>query len=148
MTPSPNSLQQLIAARRDEDPDRYSYSSIARRGGLPRSTVHALATRQHETKTPRPATIEKLADGLELPRDRVRAAAAEAAGYAVETVRVQLDSGVREQIDVIVVGLEKLPERDVRRVQRIVQGLIDEADEDAEAATDTAVARNRRGRRA
>jgi hypothetical protein len=147
VTPSPNSLQQLIAARRDEDPERYSYSSIARRGGLPRSTVHALATRLHETKTPRPATIEKLAVGLELPGDRVRAAAAAAAGYAVESVSVQLDSGVREQIDVIVVGLEKLAERDVRRVQRIVQGLIDEADEDAETAADAADRPSRRRRR-
>lgn len=42
-----------------------TYSSIARKGGMPRQTVAAIAQRKLVT-TPRPDTLEKLAKGLGL----------------------------------------------------------------------------------
>jgi len=50
------------------------------RGGLPRSTVYTLATTRNLVRPPRPATIDALAKGLDVPVSVVRAAAAESTG--------------------------------------------------------------------
>lgn len=75
-----NALQQLIADYLDDNPGE-SYSSIARRGGLPRQTVWAIAKRESSRQTPHPDTIDGLAKGMEMPESRVRSAAGLAAGY-------------------------------------------------------------------
>src|SRR5260370_4910853 len=79
--PPMNPLQRLIRSRMLEM--RCSYGDIARRGGLPRSTVHYVATHNHPARLPHPATLERLAVGLDLPVGVLRAAAASAAGPAL-----------------------------------------------------------------
>src|SRR6266700_6010625 len=73
-----NPLQRLIQQRLRER--NLSYGEVARRGGLPRSTVYTLATTRNLVRPPRPATIDALAKGLDVPVSAVRAAAAESAG--------------------------------------------------------------------
>jgi transcriptional regulator with XRE-family HTH domain len=73
-----NPLQRLIQQRLRER--GWSYGEIARRGGLPRSTVYTLATTRNLARPPRPATIDALARGLDVPVSAVRAAAAESTG--------------------------------------------------------------------
>lgn len=82
---SDSALARLIADRRAATGD--SYTDIAQRGGMPRSTVHKLATAELSS-APRPDTIEKLAKGLELPVDLVTRAAQESAGYKVYQERL------------------------------------------------------------
>ena len=79
-----NALQQLIADYLDDNPGE-SYSSIARRGGLPRQTVWAIAKRESSRQTPHPDTIAGLAKGMQMPESRVRSAAGIAAGYPSST---------------------------------------------------------------
>src|ERR1700722_17748510 len=50
----------------------WSYGVVARRGGLPRSTVYTLATTRNLPRPPRPATIDALARGLDVPVSVVR----------------------------------------------------------------------------
>ena len=73
-----NPLQRLIQQRLRER--GWSYGEVARRGGLPRSTVYTLATTRNLGRPPRPATIDALAKGLDVPVSAVRAAAAESTG--------------------------------------------------------------------
>src|SRR4051812_6177717 len=73
-----NPLQRLIRQRLRER--GWSYGDAARRGGLPRSTVYTLATTRNLARPPRPATIDALAQGLDVPVASVRAAAAESTG--------------------------------------------------------------------
>src|SRR6202021_805253 len=73
-----NPLQRLIARRLQER--GWSYGEVARRSGLPRSTVYTLATTRNLVRPPRPATINGLAKGLDVPASAVRAAAAESTG--------------------------------------------------------------------
>src|ERR1700756_2373749 len=76
--PATNPLQRLIVERLH---DRgWSYGEVARRGGLPRSTVYTLATTRNLVRPPRPATIDALASGLDVPVSAVRAAATESTG--------------------------------------------------------------------
>lgn len=74
-----NPLQELIRRRMAER--EWSYADVARRGALPRSTVHHLARNERPARPPHPQTLTRLAQGLELPAAQVRAAAARAAGY-------------------------------------------------------------------
>src|SRR6202046_2113930 len=73
-----NPLQRLILQRLRER--GWSYGEVVRRGGLPRSTVYTLATTRNLARPPRPATINALAKGLDVPVSAVRAAAAESTG--------------------------------------------------------------------
>lgn len=73
-----NPLQDLIRRRMAER--QWTYADIARRGKLPRSTVHHLANNAHPSRPPHPQTVTRLAIGLDLPPEQVRAAAAEATG--------------------------------------------------------------------
>jgi transcriptional regulator with XRE-family HTH domain len=74
-----NPLQELIRRRMAERD--WSFADVARRGALPRSTVHHLARNERPARPPHPQTLTRLAQGLELPAAQVRAAAARAAGY-------------------------------------------------------------------
>jgi hypothetical protein len=98
---------------------RWSYGEVARRGGLPRSTVHHLATAEHLARPPLPATIERLAKGLDLPQDAVRVAAATAAGYAVWREPV-----ADPEIEVMVAGLTRLSAEERRHVHALIQSLL------------------------
>src|SRR6202043_1822273 len=71
-------LPRLIPQRMGEG--GWSYGEVARRGGLPRSTVYTLAMTRNLGRPPRPATIDALAKGLDVPVSAVRAAAAESTG--------------------------------------------------------------------
>jgi hypothetical protein len=73
-----NPLAELIAEQIHTR--GFTYGDIARRGGIPKSTVHKLARTEHWTHSPRSTTLDRLAVGLELPPATVRRAASEAVG--------------------------------------------------------------------
>lgn len=118
MSDSPmDALQRLIHDRMREL--HYSYGDVARLGKLPRSTVHHLATHGRSGRLPNPATLEHLATGLDLPLSVVRAAAASAAGFV-------LDSQASEdpEIDVLVASLVQLSPADRRHVAALVRSML------------------------
>ena len=112
-----NALQQLIRDRMTEN--NWSYGDIARLGGLPRSTVHNLATTERMTTPPRPITLERLARGLDVPLSTVRSAAAAAAGF-----EVWQESTPDPEIEVMVAGLAKLSPDERRHVQALIRSLL------------------------
>ena len=73
-----NPLQRLIQQRMHER--GWSYGEVARRGEVPRSTVYTLAMTRNLARPPRPATLDGLAKGLDVPVSAVRAAAADSIG--------------------------------------------------------------------
>ena len=122
-----NALQQLMRERLDRE--GWSYGEVARRGELPRSTVHHLATSERLVRMPQPATLEGLARGLELPLDAVRRAAAEACGihlYAAGPAPAAADGGpsVDPEVDVLIASLQKLSIDDRRHVAALVESLL------------------------
>jgi hypothetical protein len=112
-----DALQRLIHQRMAEL--RRSYGDVARRGGLPRSTVHHLATHARVSRLPNPGTLERLAAGLDLPLDEVRSAAAQAAGLAVD--RQAVDD---PEIEVLVASLTRLSPADRQHVAALVRSLL------------------------
>jgi hypothetical protein len=112
-----DALQRLIHQRMDEL--RRSYGEVARRGGLPRSTVHHLATHARTGRMPNPVTLERLAVGLDLPLDTVRGAAAQAAGLVMD--RQLVDD---PEIEVLVASLSRLSAADRRHVSALVHSLL------------------------
>jgi transcriptional regulator with XRE-family HTH domain len=123
-TPEPvlNPLQRLIQQRmRERD---WSYGEVARRGGLPRSTVYTLAMTRNLARPPRPATIDALARGLDVPVSAVRAAAAESTGlhYYDETLAGRQDPGDRER-ELLIAGIDELTPEDRRHVAALVESL-------------------------
>lgn len=112
-----NPLQQLIRDRMVEQ--RWSYGDVARRGGLPRSTVHHLATTERLRRPPHPTTMEGLAEGLAMPIDAIRAAAASAAGLTAW----QEPTGDPD-IKVLVAALNQLSSSDRRHVLALVESLL------------------------
>ena len=116
-----DALQRLIQDRMREL--HYSYGDVARLGKLPRSTVHHLATHPRSGRLPNPATLEHLAAGLELPLSVVRAAAATAAGFV-------LDSQISDdpEIDVLVASLVRLSPADRRHVAALVRSMLARAE--------------------
>ena len=78
MEPGTNPLQRLILDRLRER--GLSYGDVARRGGLPRSTVYTLATTRNLARPPRPATLDGLAGDSTCRSSAIRAAAAESTG--------------------------------------------------------------------
>jgi transcriptional regulator with XRE-family HTH domain len=117
-----NPLQQVIQQRlRDRG---WSYGAVARRGGLPRSTVYTLATTRNLVRPPRPATIDALAKGLDVPVSVVRAAAAESTGlhYYDEGRAGQQDPGDRER-ELLIASIDELSADDRRHVAALVESL-------------------------
>jgi len=118
-----NPLQQLIQRRlRDRG---WSYGAVARRGGLPRSTVYTLATTRNLVRPPRPATIDALARGLDVPVSVVRAAAAESTGlhyYDDQAPAGQQVPGDRER-DLLIASIDELSPEDRRHVAALVESL-------------------------
>ena len=117
-----NPLQRLILERLH---DRgWSYGEVARRGGLPRSTVYTLATTRNLVRPPRPATIDALAKGLDVPVSAVRAAAAESTGlhYYDDTSTGQEPAGDQER-ELLIASIDELSPEDRRHVAALVESL-------------------------
>lgn len=111
-----NALQVLMKERLDRQ--GWSYGDVARRGGIPRSTVHHLATSDRLVRMPQPATLEGLARGLEVPLDAVRRAAAESCGIHV------YDAAPDPEVDVLIASVQQLSPQDRRHVAALVESLL------------------------
>jgi transcriptional regulator with XRE-family HTH domain len=117
-----NPLQRLILQRLRER--GWSYGEVARRGGLPRSTVYTLATTRNLVRPPRPATIDALARGLDVPVSVVRTAAAESTGlhYYDEAPAGQRDQDDQER-ELLIASIDELSPDDRRHVAALVESL-------------------------
>jgi transcriptional regulator with XRE-family HTH domain len=117
-----NPLQQLIQQRLRER--GWSYGEVARRGGLPRSTVYTLAMTRNLARPPRPATLDGLAKGLDVPVSAVRAAAAESTGlhYYDEAPAEREHPGNRER-ELLIASIDELTPEDRRHVAALVESL-------------------------
>ena len=117
-----NPLQRLIQQRLREQ--GLSYGDVARRGGLPRSTVYTLATTRNLARPPRPATIDALAKGLDVPVSAVRAAAAESTGlhYYDEAPAERQHPGDPER-ELLIASIDELTPEDRRHVLALVESL-------------------------
>src|SRR5579859_6629562 len=117
-----NPLQRLIRERLRER--GWSYGDVARRGGLPRSTVYTLATTRNLVRPPRPATIDALAKGLDVPVSAVRTAAAESTGlhYYDEVPAGREDLADRER-ELLIASIDELTPEDRRHVAALVESL-------------------------
>jgi transcriptional regulator with XRE-family HTH domain len=113
-----NALQQLIRTRMAEL--HRSYGEIARRGGLPRSTVHHLASNNRPVRVPNPRTLERLAVGLEVPEHVVRTAAATAAGFVLDEQPAD-----DPEIEVLVASLSRLSAEERRHVSALVRSMLE-----------------------
>jgi len=113
----PDALQRLIIERMLEL--RRSYGDVARLGNLPRSTVHHLATHRHSERLPNPVTLERLAAGLDLPLNVVRAAAASAAGLVLDTAATG-----DPEVEVLIASFGRLSPVDRRHVAALVRSML------------------------
>jgi len=115
LEPALNPLQRLIQQRLRER--GWSYREVARRGGLPHSTVHTLAATRNLARPPRPATIDALAKGLDVPVSAVRAAAAASTGlhYYDEAPGEPENPGDPER-ELLIASLDELTPEDRRHV--------------------------------
>ncbi len=120
--PDLNPLQRLIHQRLREH--GWSYGEVARRGGLPRSTVYTLAMTRNLARPPRPATLDGLAKGLDVPVSAVRAAAAESTGlhYYDEVPVPREHPGDRER-ELLIASIDELTPEDRRHVAALVESL-------------------------
>jgi transcriptional regulator with XRE-family HTH domain len=118
-----NPLQRLIAERLRER--GWSYGDVARRSGLPRSTVYTLATTRNLVRPPRPATIDGLAVGLDVPVSVVRAAAAESTGlHYYDGPRAGVGGGPGDQErELLIASIDELSPEDRRHVAALVESL-------------------------
>jgi transcriptional regulator with XRE-family HTH domain len=118
-----NPLQRLIARRLRER--GWSYGEVARRGGLPRSTVYTLATTRNLVRPPRPATINGLAVGLDVPVSAVRAAAAESTGlhYYDEPLAGAAGGPGDQERELLIASIDELSPEDRRHVAALVESL-------------------------
>jgi transcriptional regulator with XRE-family HTH domain len=116
-----NPLQRLIKQRLLER--NWSYGEVARRGGLPRSTVYTLATTLNLVRPPRPATIDALARGLDVPVSVVRAAAAESTGlHYYDEAPQERRSGDQDR-DLLIASIDELSPEDRQHVAALVESL-------------------------
>jgi transcriptional regulator with XRE-family HTH domain len=117
-----NPLQRLIRERLRER--GWSYGEVARRGGLPRSTLYTLAMTRNLVRPPRPATIDALAKGLDVPVSAVRAAAAESAGlHYYDDARTGQDPASDHERELLIASIDELTPEDRRHVAALVESL-------------------------
>jgi transcriptional regulator with XRE-family HTH domain len=116
-----NPLQWLIRQRLSER--GWSYGEVARRGGLPRSTVYTLATTRNLVRPPRPATIDALARGLDVPVSAVRAAAAASTGLHYYDEAAAGQERADPERDLLIASIDELSPDDRRHVAALVQSL-------------------------
>jgi transcriptional regulator with XRE-family HTH domain len=120
--PDLNPLQRLIHHRLREH--GWSYGEVARRGGLPRSTVYTLAMTRNLARPPRPATLDGLAKGLGVPVSAVRAAAAESTGlHYYEQVPVPREHPGDRERELLIASIDELTPEDRRHVAALVESL-------------------------
>ena len=127
LEPALNPLQRLIQQRLRER--GWSYREVARRGGLPHSTVHTLASTRNLARPPRPATIDALAKGLDVPVSAVRAAAAESTGlhYYDEAPAGPENPGDPER-ELLIASIDELTPEERRHVAALVESLRNRAE--------------------
>ena len=117
-----NPLQQLIQQRLRER--GWSYGEVARRGGLPRSTVYTLATTRNLARPPRPATLDGLAKGLDVPVSAVRGAAAESTGlHYYDEVPAEREQPGDPERELLIASIDELTPEDRRHVAALVESL-------------------------
>jgi transcriptional regulator with XRE-family HTH domain len=117
-----NPLQRLIQQRLREH--GWSYGEVARRGGLPRSTVYTLATTRNLARPPRPSTLDGLAKGLDVPVSAVRAAAAESTGlHYYDEVPAERDHPGDQERELLIASIDELTPEDRRHVAALVESL-------------------------
>jgi transcriptional regulator with XRE-family HTH domain len=117
-----NPLQRLIQQRLRER--GWSYGEVARRGGLPRSTVYTLATTRNLARPPRPATIDALAKGLDVPVSAVRAAAAESTGlHYYDDIPTEQQHPTDRERELLIASIDELTPEDRRHVAALVESL-------------------------
>jgi transcriptional regulator with XRE-family HTH domain len=120
--PALNPLQRLIQQRLRER--GWSYGEVAKRGGLPRSTLYTLATTRNLSRPPRPATIDALAVGLDVPVSAVRAAAAESTGlHYYDDVPAGAERRGDQEKDLLIASIDELTPEDRRHVAALVESL-------------------------
>src|SRR5215469_9727075 len=118
MNDSPLDALQRLIIERMQDLGR-SYGDVARLGRLPRSTVHHLATHGRSGRLPNPATLERLAAGLDLPLNVVRAAAASAAGLVLDAAAIG-----DPEIEILIASFARLSPADRRHVAALVRSML------------------------
>ncbi len=119
-----NPLRRLIHRRMRER--GWSYGEVARRGGLPRSTVYTLAITQNLARPPRPSTLDALAKGLDVPVSAVRAAAAESTGlhyYDDVPVPAEQEEQADPDRELLIASIDELTPEDRRHVAALVESL-------------------------
>lgn len=116
----PNTLQEMIKNKLDEK--GWSYSDVARRGGISRSTVHHLATSARLAQMPQQTTLEGLARGLGIPVGPVQRAAAEAAG--VNLYFENAPEITDPEVEILIASVHKLSPTDRRHVAVLVESLL------------------------
>jgi transcriptional regulator with XRE-family HTH domain len=117
-----NPLQRLIQQRLRER--GWSYGAVARRGGLPRSTVYTLAMTRNLVRPPRPVTLDGLAQGLDVPVSAVRAAAAESTGlHYYDEVAAERDHPGDHERELLIASIDELTPEDRRHVAALVESL-------------------------
>jgi len=122
LEPDINPLQRLIQQRLREQ--GWSYGDVARRGGLPRSTVSTLAATRNLARPPRPATIDALAKGLDVPVAVVRAAAAESTGlHYYDEVSAAGERPGDPARELLIASIDELSPDDRRHVSALVESL-------------------------
>jgi hypothetical protein len=117
-----NPLQRLIRRRMQEQ--GWSYGDVAKQGGLPRSTVYTLATTRNLARPPRPATLNGLAWGLDLPVAVVRSAAAESTGLHYYDDELGAADAVGDpERDLLIASIDELSPEDRQHVLALVESL-------------------------
>jgi transcriptional regulator with XRE-family HTH domain len=117
-----NPLQRLIQRRLREQ--GWSYGVVARRGGLPRSTVYTLAMTRNLSRPPRPATLDGLAQGLDVPVSAIRAAAAESTGlHYYDEVPAEGEQPSDRERELLIASIDELTPEDRRHVAALVESL-------------------------
>ena len=120
--PDLNPLQRLIRQRMREQ--GWSYGDVAKRGGVPRSTVYTLAITRNLARPPRPATLNGLAWGLDLPVAVIRAAAAESTGLHYYDDELGGAEAVGDpDRDLLIASIDELSPEDRKHVLALVESL-------------------------
>jgi transcriptional regulator with XRE-family HTH domain len=128
-----NALARLIHRRREEL--GLTWKELGARGGFPSHTVfHALATKAEHRQPPRAETLERLAKALDVSLDLVRAAAAEAAGYRLEDVKVNLE--VAEDVRVVAAAMNELSAGDRAELRRMAVDFLNDVREQRDKDSD------------
>lgn len=132
-----HALQTLVRDRLEQL--GRSYGEAARRGAIPRSTVHHLATTDRIARMPQATTLEGLARALDLPVHSIRRAAAESCGIHIyepvagRTADPVVDRRAGQAADpaaeLLMASLQRLSAQDRRHVAALVESLLTRPDD-------------------